>query len=79
MGYAKGVSMVLMGGMGDKCTQIHHLTHPEKAEMESKKAQRIGERHNSELRLGWRADMLQFTAEQLVFVDDSLFNETTGW
>ena len=43
-----------------------------------KKAQRIRERQNSELRLGWRADMLRLIAEQLVFLDESLFNETTG-
>ncbi len=36
-------------------------------------------RQNDELRLNWVADLLQLTAEQLVFVDETLFNETTGW
>jgi len=34
-------------------------------------------RQNDELRLNWIADLLQLTAEQLVFVDETLFNETT--
>ncbi len=45
----------------------------------NKKGQRVGVRQNDELRLNWVADMLRLTAEQLVFVDESLFNETTGW
>ena len=44
-----------------------------------KKGQRVGVRQNDELRLNWVADMLRSTAEQLAFVDESLFNETTGW
>ncbi len=45
----------------------------------NKKGQRVGVRQNDELRLNWVADMLRLTAEQLVFVNESLFNETTGW
>jgi len=45
----------------------------------NKKGQRVGVRQNDELRLNWVADMLRLMAEQLVFVDESLFNETTGW
>ena len=44
-----------------------------------KTAQRLGIRQNSELRADWHAQLLGLTAEQLVFVDESLFNETTGW
>ncbi len=44
-----------------------------------KKGQRVGIRQNDELRLNWVADLLRLTAEQLVFVDETLFNETTGW
>ncbi len=44
----------------------------------NKKGQRVGIRQNDELRLNWVADLLQLTAEQLVFVDETLFNETTG-
>ncbi len=45
----------------------------------NKKEQRVGVRQNDELRLNWVADMLRLTAEQLVFVNESLFNEITGW
>jgi hypothetical protein len=44
-----------------------------------KQGERVGIRQNDELRLDWKAQMLHVTAEQLVFVDESLFNETTGW
>ncbi len=36
-------------------------------------------RQNDELRLNWVVDLLQLTTEQLVFVDETLFNETTRW
>ncbi len=45
----------------------------------NKKEQRVSVRQNDELRLNWIADMLRLTAEQLVFVNESLFNEITGW
>ncbi len=45
----------------------------------NKKGQRVEVRQNDELRLNWIADMLRLTVEQLVFVDESLFNEITGW
>ena len=44
-----------------------------------KKGQRLGLRRNNELRQGFIADMLNVTAEQMVFIDESLFNEATGW
>ena len=47
--------------------------------MSGKKGQRLGSRRNDELRLQWIADLLGLTAEQLVFVDETLFNESTGW
>jgi len=45
----------------------------------NKKKQRVSIRRNDELRLNWIADLLQLTTEQLVFVDETLFNETTRW
>ena len=45
----------------------------------NKKEQRVEIRQNDELRLNWIADMLRLTIEQLVFVNESLFNEITGW
>jgi len=44
-----------------------------------KKEQRVEVRQNDELRLNWIADMLRLTIEQLVFVNESLFNEITDW
>ncbi len=44
----------------------------------NKKEQRVEVRQNDELRLNWVADMLRLTAEQLVFVNEFLFNEITG-
>ena len=43
-----------------------------------KKSQRHGHR-NDELRESWHASMLNVTAEQLVFVVETAFNEMTGW
>ena len=45
----------------------------------TKNAQRVGHRQNDELRLNWIAELLHVTAEQLVFIDETLFNESTGW
>ena len=44
-----------------------------------KRGQRIGPRNNT-LRLTWESEMkTMFTANQLVFVDESLFKQQTGW
>ncbi len=45
----------------------------------NKKGQRVEVRQNDELRLNWIADMLRLTVKQLVFMNESLFNEITGW
>ena len=45
----------------------------------NKKEQRVEVRQNDELRLNWIADMLRLTTEQLVFVNEFLFNEITDW
>ncbi len=45
----------------------------------NKKEQRVEVRQNEKLRLNWIADMLRLTIEQLVFVNESLFNEITDW
>ncbi len=44
-----------------------------------KKEQRVEVRQNDELRLNWVADMLRLTTEQLVFMNEFLFNEITDW
>ena len=45
----------------------------------AKKGRRVGDRQNAELRLAWIAGLLNITAEQIVAVDESNFNEATGW
>ncbi len=45
----------------------------------NKKEQRVEVRQNEKLRLNWIADMLRLMIEQLVFVNESLFNEITDW
>ncbi len=45
----------------------------------NKKEQRVEVRQNDELRLNWIADMLRLMTEQLVFVNEFLFNEITDW
>jgi hypothetical protein len=47
-------------------------------EWSNKSARRI-DFQNKQLRQHWIADLLNLTAEQLIFVDESLFNETTDW
>ena len=43
-----------------------------------KKSERMGPQSEI-LRTSWRADMLQFTVNQLIFIDESLFKLQTGW
>ena len=50
-----------------------------KRKWSNKKGQRLDSERSEELRAGWRAQLLHLTAEQLVFIDKTLFNETTGW
>jgi hypothetical protein len=51
-----------------------------KKDRQSRKlAQRISPLQNERLRQVWIADLLNVTAEQLVFIDESMFNESTGW
>ncbi len=45
----------------------------------NKKEQRVQVRQNNELHLNWVADMLRLTIEQLVFMNEFLFNEITNW
>ena len=44
-----------------------------------KTGRRVGERQNEELRMHWIAELLDIVAEQMVYIDGSMFNETTGW
>ena len=48
-------------------------------EWNKKKLYLIGRGRSEELREAWRLDMRRFTAEDLVFLDESIFNEKTGW
>lgn len=40
---------------------------------------RVDERQNKSLRMHWIAELLNVVAKQLMYVDKSLFNETTNW
>ncbi len=44
-----------------------------------KREQCVNIRQNDELRLNWIVDLLQLMIEQLVFIDETLFNKTTKW
>ena len=44
-----------------------------------KKLRWISLGRSDELRRAWREEMRQFIAEDLVFLDESIFNEKTGW
>ena len=44
-----------------------------------KKLQRISLEWSEELHRAWKMKMRQFAAEDLVFLDESIFNEKTGW
>ena len=44
-----------------------------------KSLERLSRDQNLELRAAWNREMRLFTAEDLVFLDESNFNETTGW
>jgi transposase len=44
-----------------------------------KKLRRIARNRSEELRQSYREEMLRFEAEDLVFLDESIFNEQTGW
>ncbi len=45
----------------------------------NKKEQRVEVKQNNELRLNWIANMLCLMIEQLMFVNEFLFNEITDW
>jgi hypothetical protein len=47
-------------------------------EWSNKKTRRI-ESQDEELRQHWIVDLLDLTIEQLIFVNESMFNETTSW
>ncbi len=45
----------------------------------NKKEQHVEVRQNDEFRLNWIADMLRLMIEQLMFMNESLFNKITDW
>jgi transposase len=44
-----------------------------------KELQRVSLARSGELRDAWREEMRIFAAEDIVFLDESIFNEKTGW
>ena len=62
--------------------QIHQSTLSralKSARISRKKGQRISENQSEELRVAWQAFASQVKAEQLVFIDESLFKLQTMW
>jgi transposase len=47
--------------------------------LRNKKGQRIGHTQSQALRVAWQAQMHDISAEQMVFIDESLFKQQTGW
>ena len=45
----------------------------------TKNARRVGSRQNEEIRMHFVAELLDVIADQLVYIDESLFNETIEW
>jgi transposase len=50
-----------------------------KHRISNKKGQRLGHTQSQSLRTAWQSLMLDVTAEQLVFLDESIFKQQTGW
>lgn len=50
-----------------------------KHRISNKKGQRVGHIQSQSLRTVWQSFMLDGTAEQLVFLDESIFKQQTGW
>jgi hypothetical protein len=44
-----------------------------------KKGQRVRHTQSQALRTAWQAQINDITAEQMVFIDESLFKQQTGW
>ena len=49
----------------------HHISN--------KRGQRVRHTQSQPLRTAWQAIMHDITAEQMVFIDESIFKEQTGW
>jgi hypothetical protein len=47
--------------------------------LQNKKRQRIGHTQSQALYIAWQAQMYDISAEQMVFIDESLFKQQTGW
>jgi transposase len=46
--------------------------------IQNKKGQRIGHTQSQPLRIAWQAQMRDISAEQMVFINESLFKQQTG-
>ena len=77
--YQAEMAWFLWEECGIECSQptIHRVVR--RLGLSVKKGERRSKNQNPELRAAWRADMLSLPAEKLVFVDESSFNQTTGW
>ena len=78
LGISGRVSFISARRMGHPRQPAYHITVFKGLRLSRKVGQRIGPQSH-ELRVAWQADMLHYTAEQLVFIDESLFKMQTCW
>ena len=64
---------------GIECSQPTVSRFLKSINWSKKVGQRISQRQDSQFRQEWRVKMIGLRAEQLIFVDESSFNQTTGW
>ena len=65
----------------ERAVLVHRSTVPrmlKRRKWTQKELRRISLGRSDELRRGWKEEMRQFVAEDLVFLDESIFNEKTG-
>ncbi len=68
-------------GMNVRCSSVSQLTISHlfcKHRWSKKELRRISLNRSEELRQRYRDEMSQFAAEDLIFLDESIFNEKTG-
>jgi len=50
-----------------------------KHKIPNKKGQKVGHTQSQALRIAWQAQMQDITAKQMVFINESIFKQQTGW
>lgn len=74
----KNNDVVSMGGMSEFVHQSNRSGLLERKRLSRILGQRVGSRRNRDMWKSWLADLSRLTAEQLTFIDNKLFNESTA-